>query len=226
MFWRAFLRLLSVVRWPLLGAQESADSENVQLAVRQGDSWVPIDENLIRDSLLEIEDGERDRENHNADQNEVQPNLIDLSQWTHCWVLNYEDDGFATYVFPWNGVERDVRLRCGTEKYGYKHIANSHEGQWNTLLQRGITAEWDNGAIGVNSWDHLMNLTAMSLVSMPGNLAWSEATQKFCTNDVLGWVDLTTGEVKLEYRSEVAWAMDNDKLLTAFPSHREYCNPQ
>lgn len=66
---------------------------------------------------------------------------------------------------------KDVRLKCGTgdaqSGWGYKHIRDGKESDWQAKLNAARAAGWDSEAQGVESWDDLMSGATASAVMWP-----------------------------------------------------------
>ncbi|MGJ4843494.1 hypothetical protein [Leifsonia sp. Le1] len=157
----------------------------------------------------------------------VASRLIDWDQWFGCFSLNNESDVFASYTFYYNGVGKDVRLKCGagngTSGWGYKHIRDGKEARWQEKLDAAKAAGWKPQEWGVQSWDDLMSGATAGVILYPDYLSHSAVGNKWCANNEFYLLDRKTNRELYSFRVEAAWASDSDRLITSFPSNRTYC---
>ena len=209
--------LLSIgVSSPAIAAEPEPDS--LQLAVLEGDQWIPLDADEFRAATLHLESSSPDDSGNRSSR------LIGWNQSFGCDVLNNENDVFATYWFPWDGRVNGVRLKCGTSSWGYKHIRERHESQWQATLDSARAHGWNSAAFGVNSWDDLMSGTTSAVVADPGlGLTHIAVSNKWCTKAMFGLWDTNYKRIVYDFGVETVWASDSDKLITSFPSNRKVC---
>ena len=160
---------------------------------------------------------------HSERQTNPSSRLIDWNQWFGCFSLNNENDVFANYMHYWNGSGQDVRLKCGNDSWGYKHVRAGKETQWQAKLDGARAAGWVPSTVGVDSWDDLMSGAAGAVVLWPEYRRVESVSNKICGNSEFYLLDLKTGRELYSFNVEVAWASDSDKLITAFPSSRLTC---
>ena len=103
-----------------------------------------------------------------------QSRLIDFSQWVQCFTLNDSDMVIKEYVTWWNGVPAYKRLRCGDAGFGYKHIRERHEKDWQAKLDRIAPS----GLFPNVSWDDLMSAAVVNALLVPD---WSNSNDRVIT---------------------------------------------
>ena len=154
----------------------------------------------------------------------VAPYLIDWNQWFGCFSLNNANDVSANYMFWYDGRGQDVRLKCGESgKWGYKHIREGKEADWQNKLDAARAAGWQASALGVESWDDLMSGVTAGLILYPDYLRKDTVNNKWCANNEFYLQDVNTGRELYSFRVEAAWASDSDRLITSLPTSRTYC---
>jgi hypothetical protein len=155
---------------------------------------------------------------------EVSPQLIDFNQWVRCFTQNQADDVFAEYAHWWDGRGQDVRLKCGDSGYGYKHIRERHENDWQNVLNRAVAAGYEPSDQGIDSWDDLMAASAGEAITWP-EYRWENATnQTTCVVAEIYLVNVDTGQILYSFQSRAAFSNTNDRLITAFPQSQRDCN--
>ena len=212
------IALAVVPHIPAAAAAASSDGEEsrVSLVIRRDDAWQPVDPEMLRAAALRL--------NPVPEGEGASARLIDWNQWFGCFSLNNETDVFAYYWFPWDGSLRNVNLKCGTKDYGYKHIREGHESQWQGTLDAARAKGWKPAFYGVESWDDLMSGVTAELVADPGpGLQKVQASNKWCTKGDFGLWDTDRKTIVYSFGVEVAWVADSDRLLTSFPSSRKVC---
>lgn len=225
---RSFLALATTVGLLVVGsatpvsaaeAEASSTTEGVGLfTVVKGQS-IRVADNYLESTNLDL--------HGSAASGDVTPYLINWDQWFGCFSLNNANDVFANYMFWWDGVGRDVRLKCGegsaASGWGYKHIRDGKESQWQAKLNAAKAAGWNAAAVGVESWDDLMSGATGSVILYPDYIRRDTVGNKWCANNEFYLQDLKSGRVLYSFRVETAWASDSDRLITSFPSGRTYC---
>ncbi|WP_146082853.1 MULTISPECIES: hypothetical protein [unclassified Rathayibacter] len=163
---------------------------------------------------------------------EIQPQLINFAQWIDCFSLNNEESVFAEYVHYWDGVGQDVRLKCGNNTFGYKHIrsgTNGNDGKesvWQNDLNYARQAGWNSQDQGIESWDDLMAAAVGSTVTWPEYRAVNPISQKTCGIAEFIFVDTRTGKIVWSFKNFAVWSNSNDRLLTSYPQGRTDCYPR
>lgn len=201
----------------------AADSRqgDVELVVQREGRWTAVEADRLTASALDL-DGPGTSDGPGT----ITPQLIDFSQWVSCFTLNNENDVFGYYWFPWDGKQNAVNLKCGNSKFGYKHIRERHEAQWQTVLDAARARGWNSAAFRVESWDDLMSGVTSAVVADPGpGLTNISAANKWCTKAQFGLRVVNSTAILYSFGVETVWASDSDRLLTSFPSERAVCNP-
>ena len=198
----------------------SAPPTDVQLVTFVNGVWVPVSDALEEASLLDLEPVSA------RDAGVVTPNLIDWNQWFGCFSLNNEDDVFAEYVFWWDGEGQDVRLKCGNEYWGYKHIRSGHEADWQNKLNAARAAGWNIGPVANGgSWDDFMSEAAAVSILWPdpSSINNNPSNVTTCVIGNLGFFNLQTSELVYQFNAKVIFANDSDRLITAYPTSGASC---
>jgi hypothetical protein len=148
------------------------------------------------------------------------PYLINFSQWTRCFIGNNERDVFANHADYNNGNLRNVTLNCGAgdaiKGWGYKHIRDGHESQWQDKLDQ-ITPF---GAMPDASWDDLMTVANDSSTMFPSYTGGSVNTK--CTVGQTAFVD-NRGVVRQVINSKTVWNRDDGRIITSVPQASQAC---
>ncbi|WP_146082556.1 hypothetical protein [Rathayibacter sp. AY2B3] len=149
------------------------------------------------------------------------PLLLDWEKWFDCFTLNHADDVYAEYVHYWDGIGKDVRLKCGEgdadRGWGYKHISGKHMDQWQHKLDGARQAGWKSQSQGVFSWDDLMAAAAGEAVTWPEYKGGNFLNQTSCGVTQLYFWNTQTGDIVYTFKVRAGWSNTNDRLLTAFP---------
>ena len=145
-------------------------------------------------------------------------NLINFDQWVSCFAANAEESVFATYTWWWDGTSRDVRLKCGNEFWGYKHIRTEHESDWQNKLDAARNAGWNVGPIANGgSWDDLMSAGAASAIDWPTGVYDNPANTTTCVYSTMYFWNYTTDTLAYQFDVRAGFANNNDRLITTFP---------
>jgi hypothetical protein len=185
------------------------------LFVKSGGKLIELDESYFEERHIEAKPP--------AEGNGPSSRLIEWNQWFGCFSLNSENDVFANYMEYWNGTGRDVRLKCGNDNWGYKHIRNGKEASWQAKLDAAKAAGWNPQSVGVESWDDLMSGATGAVILWPEYRRVESINKKVCGNSEFYLLDLKTGRELYSFNVEAAWASDSDRLITAYPSSRTTC---
>ena len=153
----------------------------------------------------------------------ISPQLIDFNQWFSCFTLNNQDDVYRTYNYWYNGVNETVRLKCGTENWGYKHIRAGKEANWQARLDQARANGWNSQAQGVESWDDLMaGVTVHAITYAEYGGDYPQYNKRCGTNEVY-FMNTSTGEIVYSFWVVASWATDSDRLITSYsPSTPAY----
>lgn len=149
----------------------------------------------------------------------TQPYLINFTQWTRCFTLNFQRDTFAEFPFAWNGEIIDVHLRCGTGDpnnpsagWGYQHITYKHEEDWQTKLDQITPA----GTTPDKSWDDVMAAGISVASAAPTDVKQRDSNDTFCAIGEMGFK--MEGQGLIQWMGvRVAFTQDGDRVITAFP---------
>lgn len=219
--WKKYFVASVVAAGLVLGGTTPAnasDEPDVRLVIQKADAWVDVDMQALEAAALDLQEPAPPVDNV------VGPRLIDFNQWVGCFSLNRETDVFAYYWFPWNGRLNAVNLKCGNSSYGYKHIRENHEAQWQQVLDTARARGWQSAQYGVESWDDLMSGVTSGVVADPGaGLTKYDVSNKWCTKTTFGLWDTDQNAIVYDFGVETAWASDSDRLITSFPSSRKVC---
>lgn len=196
----------------------SADNNTLELRVEVGGQLISIDDALDDVSLHEQGFGSAGT---------VSPQLIDFGQWWGCWNQNDSSLIFGEYTFYWNGAGHDVRLRCGEDTsgvgWGYKHITVKHEADWQAKYDEAISLGWNPAADGLGSWDDLMHVATGTAITYPGFVGDVASNNTRCVVARVYFVERDTGIPALIFNSRAVFAVDSDRLITAFPQSSSTC---
>ena len=226
--WQVLVATVSVVLLTIAGAGAAQANEpvtnqvsdTVELVLLNNDgSWSPVE----APEPLNLH-GPEGEPTGTGDEGAVTPYLINFSQWTSCFVLNNAGEVFGTYWWVQGGGA--VTLQCGNNSYGYKHlIAQGHDTQWNTVFNNALAAGWTASVSSSTSWDDLMHMVLANQLGVGGSY-YSEnpISQKACTYSTYGLYNTSTGKVVYTFGSEAVWSMNNNRIITSYPSSRGYCN--
>lgn len=142
---------------------------------------------------------------------EVGPYLIDFPQWVQCFTLNDTEMVIKEYTTWWNGDPETKRLKCGDSTFGYKHIRERHEKDWQTKLDK-ITP---SGLFPNVSWDDLMSAAAVNALLVPD---WSEnvSGSKKCYVIRMGFYN-QYGTLLDSYNVRAVTATNSDRVITVLP---------
>jgi hypothetical protein len=199
-------------------AAHASDEPEVKLVVQHEDAWVDVDMEALEAATLDLNPP------MTAEPGKPASRLIDWNQWFGCFSLNNETDVLARYWFPWDGRLKPVNLKCGNSSYGYKHIREGHESQWQDVLNTARDRGWQSAQYGVESWDDLMSGVTSGVVADPGpGATFYPVSNKWCTKTMFGLWDSAQKSIIYEFGVETAWASDSDRLITSFPSSRKVC---
>lgn len=206
---------------------ENSDSSAIKMATRIDGEIVFTSEVQIAESVSQLPPSGATASRGT----EVAPQLIGFNQWVDCFSLNNENGVFAEYNHFYDGVGQDVRLKCGNNTWGYKHIRsgtkgdNGKESLWQAKLDGARAAGWDAEAQGVESWDDLMAASAGNVITWPEYRAVNPVNKKTCGVTEIIFVNMNTGEIVYSYLDLVIWSNTNDRLLTTYPQPRSTCYP-
>lgn len=181
-------------------------------------NWIPVDV----PPPLDLE-APQESSSTPADSGAATPYLVSPSQWTSCFMFNLSGTVFATYW--WVQGNRAVTLECGNSGYGYKHlIAKAHDADWTKIYNNAIAKGWTASAYGATTWDDLMNVVLANQLGVPGpGYQTNPATQKACTYSTYGLYNTSTGKIVYSFGAEAVWSMNNNRIITSYPSSRGYC---
>ncbi|WP_159502263.1 hypothetical protein [Microbacterium sp. 18062] len=196
-------------------AIRASGDTDLSLAVMVDGELTPVDE-LIDIQSLDLNGSE-------PSVGEVTPQLINLDQWTRCYVFDELDSVFASYIFYWNGAGKDVRLKCGTSGWGYKHIQAEHQDDWQAKYDNAVAQGWNPSLQGIQSWDDLMNVVVSTITMYPDYVGSNSINQTQCGVTMVYFIQTSTGLPAYQFRSRAAWATNSDRLITAFPTGSLVC---
>lgn len=199
-------------------AAHASDESEVKLVVLQDEAWIDVDMDAFEAAALHLHPPAA------PDAGKTTSRLIDWNQWFGCFSLNNANDVFDRYWFPWDGRLNAVNLKCGDSTFGYKHIKEGHESQWQDVLNRARSLGWPAAQFGIESWDDMMSGVTSGVVADPGlGLTKKAVSNKWCTKADFGLWDITQKRIVYVFGVEAAWASDSDRLITSFPSTRKVC---
>lgn len=219
--------VLVAVGLPPLAAAESEIDSHVKMATRINGEISIIPDEKIAAAIAQLPHNTK----QTASKRKLIPQLIDFNQWVDCFGLNSENAVFAEYVHWWDGVGQDVRLKCGTNNYGYKHIRsgtngnNGKEQLWQNDLNYARQADWNSQAQGIESWDDLMAASIGSTVTWPDYRAVNSISKKTCGVAEIIFVNTETGKIVWTFKNLSIWSNDSDRLITSYPQGCLNCYP-
>lgn len=150
----------------------------------------------------------------------VTPRLIDFPQWVQCFTLNDTEMVIKSYTTWWNGLAETKRLKCGDSGFGYKHIRERHEADWQAKLNK-ITP---SGLFPNVSWDDLMSAAAHNALAVP-DYTENVAGSKRCYVVKMGFFN-QNGVLIDAYNVRTIAATNSDRVITALPIRdgASFCN--
>lgn len=150
--------------------------------------------------------------------------LLDEEQRERCFVQHLEEDVYGEYSYRWMGEDVFVYLECGTEGWGYTHIARQHRAEWQAQLDAGRAAGWNPEEQGIESWDDLMEFAVREAVERPGVRDIYTNRSKGCGIVELGFVDDgRAGAPRFRFTSTAVWDTDYGSIISAYPTTKPTC---
>lgn len=196
-------------------AADDAPEDDVKMYFRVDGQVIPVDDAYLAEHTLNLEAPAEPEEGT------VAPYLIDFNQWVDCFSLNNENGVFAEYRNIEDG--HDIRLKCGNDSWGYKHIRLGKEADWQAKLNGARAAGWVSETQGIESWDDLMASVAGISITWPDYDRENTLAQTKCGVSEAIFRSTETGEIVYSFYARAAWATNNDRLLTAFPQSGSTC---
>lgn len=215
----ALLTLVGVSSAHAKGTEPDSEQTEIKLVqLHDNDMWSPVSSpeplNLDRPSSLAT---------GNTNNGDVTPYLINLSQWIACFTFNISDEVFGEYY--WIQAGRGVKLQCGNEQYGYKHIDKRHKPEWEQVYNKAVAAGWSASAYGTQSWDDLMHIVMANQIGIGGDYYEESAiSQKACSYARFGLYNVQTNKLVYTFGTEIVWSMNLNRIITSYPSSRGTCN--
>ena len=154
---------------------------------------------------------------------QISPQLIGWDQWYGCFVLNNQNDIFVEYTHYWNGIAHDVNLKCGTSGWGYKHIQEGHQQDWQNKYDNAVSVGWNPASQGIHSWDDLLAAATGVAVTWPDYVRDNTINQTRCGVAEAFFINTQTGAIEYSFPTRAAWALNSDRLITAFPQSGYTC---
>lgn len=111
-----------------------------------------------------------------------------------------------------------VYLQCGpitTKTYGWHHIQNQHQNDWQTRVNQG-GIPW--------TWDDLMETAVRATLDWPVRYTVEYGGKRCYTAPVQ--VYNRQGQVVLDYNPTVIVSMTNNRVITAYPTSSQDCSRQ
>ncbi|WP_130177106.1 hypothetical protein [Cryobacterium sp. SO1] len=196
---------------------ETQSEGEILIYIKVDGQLVALDQSFIDERTLDL---------HGATESspgEVAPSSISWDQWFGCYSLNNEEDMFAEYVQYWDGAVHDVRLKCGNDTWGYKHIRAGKEALWQKTLNEARATGWISQSQGIESWDDLMAATAGVAITWPERTFENAISNKKCGLADAYFINSQTGEVQYVFQVMASWATDSDRLINSYPSTSASC---
>lgn len=184
------------------------EAESAVAVVTVGDRTVPADQ-FFNEARLSAQPSS----GRNA-------RLIDFPQWVQCFTINDTEMVIKSYTAWWNGQPETKRLKCGDSSFGYKHIHERHEADWQAKLNK-ITP---SGLFPNVSWDDLMSAAAHNALAVP-DYTENVAGSKRCYVVKMGFYN-QYGTLLDAYNVRTIAATNNDRVITALPLRdgASFCN--
>jgi len=101
-------------------------------------------------------------------------------------------------------------LRCGSEKWGYRHIVKNHLSQWE-----------QNAAIERKNWRDLADFAINLSLSDPDKVTYRKANDTYCFSRQIVLINKRTGEVAAYKYPKVSIASVSKNVITAYLSDRQ-----
>lgn len=210
----AFVSAVLVAGGTTAGALPRAEAESEDI----GDAYVTVGERTLTvDEFIDEARGAA------PEAPAVGGFLIDFPQWVQCFTINDADMVIKEYSTWWNGQEEKKRLKCGNggdSGFGYKHIREAHEGDWQAKLDK-ITP---TGLFPNVAWDDLMNAATVNALLVP-DYTENVSGSKRCYVVKMGFYNQNRVLIDA-YNVRVIAATNNDRVITALPlkDGKSFCN--
>jgi len=149
---------------------------------------------------------------------EVTPSLIGFDQWFACYTLGQSDTVFVSYDWAWNGTVSTKELKCGTSGWGYRHIENGHQTDWQNKLDVVQAAGYGTGY----SWDDVMAVGVYAGLAYPDYVREQPANNKICVVGALGYYT-DAGALIDSFNVVTSFATDSTRVITSFPTSSSTC---
>lgn len=196
----------------------TGDGGGISLYVKGQDGTLqPISQDVIDASLMDLKPPAPPTSKL------ASPQYIDWNEWYGCFVLNHSEDVYQLFTFYWDGVGKDIRMKCGTNGWGYKHISNDHAADWQAKWDAAVDAGWIPDSQGMDSWDDLMAVGTGEAITYPEDVGGSVSNNTTCAVTELWFIKQDSGLPMYHFRLRAVWANDSDRLITSFPQSGISC---
>lgn len=144
--------------------------------------------------------------------------LISFPQWFSCFTLNDESELFAQFTYFRGATQYTKQLRCGTAGWGYKHIMDRHQQDWQNKLDviqsLGMGLEY--------SWDDVMAAGAYASLDYSDFIRVMPESNKECAVGELAYLR-SDGTVLQYFNVTTVIATDSSRIITSYPSSKSVC---
>ncbi|RIV37000.1 hypothetical protein D2L64_17240 [Micromonospora radicis] len=98
-------------------------------------------------------------------------------------------------------------LKCGSEKWGYRHIVKNHLSQWE-----------NDARIEGSNWRDLADFAIAVALSDPDRVTYRQSNDTYCFSREIYLVDKRTGRIVAYRYPNVSIAAVSKNIITAFPA--------
>lgn len=192
----------------------------IGLFVRESSgTLVEVPDEFISSTLLDLEGTTVPRQTCGTVKS---PRLIGWNQWLDCYLNGNVELPIATYVWIWDGYRDDVKLKCGNDSYGYRHIDWKHSTDWKNKYNAAVAKGWIPQQQNVHSWDDLRSLAAAVTLSWPENYV-EQAGNKICVTSEVWMYRVSDMRVVDSFWVRAVFGKYTRNLITVFPQSDDYC---
>ena len=115
----------------------------------------------------------------------------------------------------------NIRLRCGTSSYGWHHIQQRHQREWQ---QRLDTAN-EIGPGPADTWDDLMALATAAVLRNPWWYTVEYDGKRCFTQSILVYQNANGQEIFRAWPT-IVLSMSNQQVITSYPTSVQDCTRQ
>ncbi|KZX21383.1 hypothetical protein [Rathayibacter tanaceti] len=131
----------------------------------------------------------------------------------------------------WSGEHWDYQLRCGQPDdasgkggWGYKHIREDHEQNWQDKFNEGLALGWVPESQGFESWDDLMATSGGNAGLWPDHMrAVDPKGGTTCLIAIGVFYDAFSGAELGTFNYRTIFSNTTERLITSFPQSGTTC---